>query len=130
MREPVRTARPALLLAAGAAALTLCAASEKLKTVSYVIRTDKLTAPVRLLHVSDLHSSCFGEGQRDLIALTEALAPDAVLMTGDIADNRIPNTAAFLYAAAVGASFPCFYVSGNHEIYSGRIDALKKRFAA
>ncbi len=116
------------LLAVGGVALgalTAVAVSERLKMVPYVIYTDKVTKPVRLLHISDLHSSAYGKKQSKLTELTEKIAPDAVLMTGDIADNRIPNANAFIYTRHVGERYPCFYVSGNHEFYTGRIDDIK-----
>jgi predicted MPP superfamily phosphohydrolase len=123
----------AALIAGGAAALaglTALAISEKPKIVPYVITTDKVTKPIRLLHVSDLHSSAYGKGQRKLIELTDAIAPDAILMTGDIADNRVPNHNAFTYTAAVGDRYPCFYVTGNHEFYTGCVEELRQILAA
>lgn len=123
----------AALITGGAAALAALAAaavSEKLKVASYVISTEKVKKPVRLLHVSDLHSSAYGKEQRKLIALTDAIAPDAILLTGDIADNRVPNDNAFAYTRAVGASYPCFYVTGNHEFYTGYAEELRQIFAS
>ncbi len=109
-------------------ALAATAFSEKPRLVPYVLHTDKVKNPVRLLHVSDLHSSGYGPEQAILVALTEELAPDAILMTGDIADNRVPNRNAFTYTRAVGKRYPCFYVTGNHERYTGHIDALRQIF--
>jgi predicted MPP superfamily phosphohydrolase len=120
-----------LALALGGAvigALGVLAVSEKLKVVTYDVMTNKVTKPIRLLHVSDLHSSVYGKNQRKLIELTESIGPDAILMTGDIADNRVPNTNAFLYTRHVGQKYPCFYVSGNHEFYTGRVEEIKTIF--
>ncbi len=120
----------ATLIGAGVmalAALIAVAVSEKPKVVSYVISTDKVTKPIRLLHISDLHSSPYGD---QLISLTEDLAPDAILMTGDIADNRVPNDHAFAYTKAVGERYPCFFVTGNHEFYSGHVATLRQTFSS
>ena len=62
--------------------------------------------------------------------LTHAIAPDAILMTGDIADNRVPTDNAFAYTKAIGAQYPCFYVTGNHEFYTGRIEKLRETFTS
>ena len=122
-----------LLLAGGAVAsaiLAVAAVSEAPKLVSYVIFTDKIRNPIRLLQVSDLHSSPYGKEQAALIALTDAATPDAILLTGDIADNRIPNHNAFAYTKDVGRRYPCYYVTGNHEFYTDRIDEIRRTFAS
>ncbi len=111
-------------------ALTALAVSEKIKIVPYVIRTDKVTSPIRLLHVSDLHSALYGKNQSQLIALTRQIDPDAILFTGDIAEERVSPYNAFLYTSAVGDKYPCFYVSGNHEYYTHRANNIKKAFSS
>ncbi len=129
----MKTAAIAALVAgsaAGLAGLTAIAVSEKPKIVPYVITTDKVTKPIRLLHISDLHSSIYGKGQHMLIDLTNAINPDAVLMTGDIADNRVSNEAAYGYTQAIGPRYPCFYVTGNHEFYTGHVDEIRKTFSS
>ena len=126
----MKTSTVALALGGVAlAALTAVAVSEQIKVVPYVIETDKVKKPIRLLHVSDLHASRYGKDQAKLIALTDEIAPDAILMTGDIADNRIPNDTTFSYTRYVGERYPCFYVSGNHEFYTKQIDEIKAIFA-
>ncbi len=110
-------------------ALSALAVSEKLKVTSYVVYTDKIQKPIRLLHISDLHSSAFGRDQSELIAVTSQISPDAILMTGDIADNRVPNTNAYAYTRYIGKRYPCFYVSGNHEFYTGHAGKIKRIFS-
>ncbi|MBQ4065775.1 MAG: metallophosphoesterase [Clostridia bacterium] len=111
-------------------ALAALAVSERIKIVPYVIHTNKVTSPVRLLHVSDLHSALYGRNQQDLLALTHQIAPDAILFTGDIAEERVSPYNAFLYTKAVGNEYPCFYVSGNHEYYTHRAMELKRAFSS
>lgn len=95
----------------------------------YLVATDKLTQPVRLAVLSDLHSCDYGEGQKDLLTAVKELEPDAVLFTGDIVDDRLPEENAFLVLSALGKQYPCFYVTGNHEYRSGRAEALKQKIS-
>ena len=115
--------------AAAAAVCGLCglaayAFSERLKIVHYTVKSRNAGGRTRFLHVSDLHGSDFGE---ELYRRTDELSPDAVMMTGDIADNRIPNEKAFALTEYIGKRFPAFYVSGNHEIYTHDADGIKNR---
>lgn len=121
----MRFSEKALLLLGGAA-LAAAAFREKLVLKTYPIRSPKISAPVKLLQISDLHSSLYGEKQSELISLTDKLAPDAILLTGDILDNRVPNVNALTYLKYVGKRYSCFYVSGNHEIYTGFLSEIKQ----
>ena len=91
--------------------------------------TNKIAAPVRLALVSDLHSTLYGENQDQLCAAIHAYRPHLVLMPGDIADHRLPHGGTRLLLARIAGDFPCFYVSGNHEQRTGRLDALKAMFS-
>lgn len=95
----------------------------------YTLETGKLTAPIRVVFLSDLHSCKHGEGQRELIDLVRAQEPDLVLLGGDWVDNdfdRRPPELAYTVAQALAEEYPTFYVSGNHEVWSGRSDDLKE----
>lgn len=119
-----------LTAAVGAAALAAVACSEKLTVRPYVLYSDKIKAPVRLLHVSDLHSAAYGKDGEMLRSLTERLFPDAVLLTGDILDNRVSNENALRYTRFLGDRYPTYYVSGNHEVYTCLLPAIKKKLAS
>lgn len=123
-----KTEKAWLLTAAlGTAALAAFACSEKITVRGYVLHSEKIKTPVRLLHVSDLHSAAYGKDGKLLPSLTEKLHPDAVLMTGDIVDNRISSEHALRYAHFVGSHYPTYYVSGNHEVYTCVLPAIKDK---
>ena len=65
----------------------------RLTVRTYRVETDKVTAPVRLAVLSDLHSCAYGAGQTELMNALEALAPqpDALLLAGDIVDDELPE---------------------------------------
>lgn len=108
---------------AGLCGLTAYALSLRVKITHYTVKSRKAGGKTRLLHVSDLHSSDFGE---ELCRAIDDISPDAVMLTGDIADNRIPNEKAFALTEYIGKSYPAFYVSGNHEIYTHDSDGIKE----
>ncbi|MBQ7125053.1 MAG: metallophosphoesterase [Clostridia bacterium] len=112
----------------GFAALVTFAVSEKLTVTEYTVKSSKIKNKMRLLHVSDLHSSSYGDDCSELIEKINELSPDAIMMTGDIADNRISNENAYSFVKYIGERYQCFFVSGNHEIYTGKADEIKDEF--
>lgn len=104
--------------------LTLIAPDERLILRTYTVVSPKLTAEVRLAVVTDFHSS---DNADDVVAMVASCAPDAVLMVGDMFDddtaNR-PTERTLSLMRQLSALYPCYYVSGNHEAWTGEMDAL------
>lgn len=104
--------------------LTLIALDERLILRSYTVVSPKLTAEVRLAVVTDFHSS---DNADDVAAMVASCAPDAVLLVGDLFDddtqNR-PTERTLSLMRQLSALYPCYYVSGNHEAWTGEMDAL------
>lgn len=104
--------------------LTLIALDERLILRTYTVASPKLTAEVRLAVVTDFHSS---DNADDVAAMVASCAPDAVLMVGDMFDddtaNR-PTERTLSLMRQLSAQYPCYYVSGNHEAWTGEMDAL------
>lgn len=104
--------------------LTLIALDERLILRTYTVASPKLTAEVRLAVVTDFHSS---DNADDVVAMVASCAPDAVLLVGDLFDddtqNRPPERTLSLMRQ-LSAQYPCYYVSGNHEAWTGEMDAL------
>ena len=117
-------------LAAGAvlAALAVWALWTGLVVRTYTLETAKLDQPVRLLLLTDLHSTVHGRDQRALIDLVRAQAPDAVLLSGDIADDEVPHRGTELLLEAVAGKYPCFYVTGNHEFWAEGTEEILEMF--
>jgi len=88
-----------------------------LKTVTYTVESQKLTAPVRIVVLSDLHCCDYGEGQRELLDAVIAASPDLVALPGDILDDTMPMAQGELVLQALAAAYPCYYVSGNHDVF-------------
>lgn len=104
--------------------LTLIALDERLILRTYTVASPKLTAEVRLAVVTDFHSS---DNADDVVTMVASCAPDAVLMVGDMFDddtqNR-PTERTLSLMRQLSALYPCYYVSGNHEAWTGEMDAL------
>ncbi len=116
----------AFLLLALAAVLILLpiALDDSIHTVCYTLTSAKITDPVRLALVTDYHSCDYGEGASELVSAIEAADPDALLLVGDIFDDVMPHDRAFEFTAIAAKRWPCFYVTGNHEIWSGEAEMI------
>lgn len=90
----------------------------------------KLTAPVRLVIAADLHSTLYGTNQQLLMRTLTQLAPDLILMPGDMADHQVPFEGAKSFFIQAAHLAPCFYVTGNHEFWTGKAAQLKRWLAA
>lgn len=122
------------LIAAGAALsgliFLMIACSQKLEITHYTVISEKVTGSVRLAVLADLHSTFYGKNQEELIRALRSCSPDAVLLVGDIADDQVPHEGTEVLLAAIGNVYPCFYVSGNHEYWSGEEGEIKKMIAS
>lgn len=86
---------------------------------SYVIDAKEISSNIRIALVTDLHSCRYGHEQENLIQAVNSLAPDLILLGGDIFDDELPDTNAELFLAGIAGQYPCYYVTGNHEYWSG-----------
>lgn len=121
MRKKHRWILPVLAILV---ALALIALDERLILRTYTVASPKLTAEVRLAVVTDFHSS---DNADDVAAMVASCVPDAVLLVGDLFDddtqNR-PTERTLSLMRQLSAQYPCYYVSGNHEAWTGEMDAL------
>lgn len=82
----------------------------------------------KILHLSDLHNKEFGKKQDFLLTKMEDINPDLIVITGDLIDSNRPNldSAMDLINEAINIA-PIYYVSGNHEAWSGLYEELKAK---
>ncbi len=105
-----------LLLAAGLL-FVVCGWDYRLKTVIYQVETTELTAPLRVVCITDLHCCNWGEDQRQLLDAVDAAAPDLVVLVGDILDHTMPLEQGYTVLKYLAANWPCYYVTGNHDAH-------------
>lgn len=124
--------RRKLLLGCLAAAVVvlLLALDNRLVVRRYTVESDKLTESVRLAIVSDLHSCAYGKEQKELLDAVAAEEPDLVLLPGDIVDDVLPEDNAWTVLEALAERWPCCYVTGNHEWWSGEAERICQEIEA
>lgn len=70
----------------------------------------------RILHISDLHNSCYGEGNQKLIRKIMKLSPDVIFYTGDMIDKQSPGKDYFrMLIEGIAYKYPAYFADGNHE---------------
>ena len=82
----------------------------------------------RIVQVSDLHNTEFGENNEKLLQMLRAAEPDIIAITGDLVDSRRTDLKVaidFLREAVKIA--PCYYVTGNHESRIEEFAELEKQ---
>ena len=92
---------------------------------TYTEATDKVSSSIRIAVITDLHDSTYGKEQKNLIKAIQKQTPDLILLVGDIADDDRPHDATEQLLSVIGAEYPCYYVTGNHEYWSGEADTIK-----
>lgn len=96
----------------------------------YTVKTDKLNSgeSFRLVLIADLHSHIYGDDQSELVSLIRKQEPDAILLVGDIADDKKPLTGVRLLLEGIREISPVYYVTGNHEFWLYSIEQTKDEF--
>ncbi|SHE55263.1 hypothetical protein SAMN02745784_01047 [Tissierella praeacuta DSM 18095] len=101
-----------------------------LVTRKYTVKTDKLLGnqSIRIVLISDLHSHIYGKNQSKIANKIKKQNPDIIALAGDIADDMVPIEGTELFLKAIKDIAPVFYVTGNHEIWTGEVDNIKEIF--
>lgn len=87
----------------------------------YTIMVPKLPIEFQgftILHLTDLHSKKYGDGQRHLIELINRQQFDVVAITGDLVDKSNPGIEPAIALVKGLQSKPIFFVPGNHEFWT------------
>ena len=90
-----------------------------LRIIRYEVKAEGLSHPIRIVLVTDLHACAYGRDQRKLLDAVEEQAPDILLLGGDIFDDKLPDEKAAVFLREISRKYPCYYVTGNHEYWSG-----------
>lgn len=80
----------------------------------------------KIVHISDLHNKKFARDQEYLLEKIRKVSPDMIVVTGDLIDRRkydLYSAMKFIDGAVEIA--PVYYVSGNHEAWSGEYENIK-----
>ncbi len=88
--------------------------------------TDNGPVGFRIALITDLHSCYYGNGQKSLINRIDREEPDIIVFSGDIFDDNLSDDNAKILFEDLVTKYPCYYVTGNHEYWSGRADSMKE----
>lgn len=104
----------------------------RLTVPHYQIESEKLSGGVRVALITDLHCCDYGQGQRELLDAVAAEEPNLVLLGGDIVDDdpSLPVENAYTVVKALAEQYPTYYVTGNHEFWSGQVEEIKETMAS
>src|SRR5262245_13897401 len=84
---------------------------------------------MRLAWATDIHLNFLSPAQaRSFYCKVGETAPDAVLLSGDIAEA--PSVERYLLEMAEHLQRPLYFVLGNHDFYGGSIQDVRARMAA
>lgn len=109
-------------------AILIAAFYTGLTVTEHTVYHEDIHHDVTIVFLSDLHSCAYGESQQTLIQRIHAQKPDLVLMAGDMADDVLPDIRVAELLAGIANQYPCYYVTGNHEFWSGRVEEQKELF--
>lgn len=105
--------------------------NETLHTTEFVVQSDKISSPVTIVQLSDLHEKSFGENNSRLFEEVQKLSPDIIVITGDMIFNsytKDPNlTYMENFAEQCVNIAPSFFITGNHDRYNEK--AVKNAFS-
>ncbi len=93
--------------------LGFCIPKWSIKLTEYEITSDKLTAPLRLVLLSDLHNADLGDRLPSVVAEQE---PDLILFVGDLVDmDRSDRDNALSILRELVTIAPVYVSMGNHD---------------
>ena len=88
-----------------------------LSSISYEVKADKIQKSIRLVQITDLHNSIFGDNNQNLLDLVAEQAPDLILITGDLLNfDESETDIATNLISGLGSIAPVYVSLGNHEV--------------
>jgi predicted MPP superfamily phosphohydrolase len=113
------------LAATGLGALAVRTALKRVALREHEVKLDRLPRALdgtSIVQMTDVHigPTIGGAFLTELVARTNALKPDLVVITGDLVDGPVAQLReAVAPIAALQARWGVYFVTGNHEYYSG-----------
>lgn len=97
----------------------------KVVITTQIIKDERIQENIRVLLLTDIHSCRYGKDQRELLDKIDASNPDIILLSGDIIDDKLPMDLGFWTIQQFSKDYPTYYVSGNHEAWTHKLDMIK-----
>lgn len=93
-----------------------------LVTVKYDLSFDNLPEQMegyKIVQITDFHCKEFGNKEDKLVNMVKNCEPDLIVLTGDFVDEKHTTENARYLLEGIKDIAPIYYVTGNHEFYSG-----------
>ena len=105
-----------LLIFVAGVCISLSTSAYTLMTTHYTLPSSTISS-LRILQLTDLHNSEFGEDNSRLVSAVRAQSPDLILLTGDLLNSNEQRTdvATDLITQLCDIA-PVYCSNGNHEI--------------
>ncbi len=103
-----------LCLAVPAGAAAAAGLPRNFDVTRYRILTPKVSRPIHIAMLADLHDNYYGRQMQVLVSLLKNEKPDLILMPGDMLHDHRDNRNSFCFLQQL-QEFPVFYSPGNHE---------------
>lgn len=99
--------------------------------IRYTVNSNKLPNSFdgfNIIHLSDVHGKVFRNENDKIINLIENAKPNIIVVTGDLIDRRRYNEEnALKIIDGLKDIAPIYYVTGNHEAWSGEFSSLESK---
>jgi len=112
------------------AVLAQIALYDGLTVKEYTVSSPLVTSPHTFAVVSDLHSTWYGEDQRELVGLVDQYAPEAVFMPGDFTQSGRTVEGSRALMEALSEKYPCFFTTGNHDRWSEHARDMREFYSS
>lgn len=100
-------------------------------TSDYTIQSNKLPSSFdgfNIVQLSDLHNKSFGKNQQRLVKKVNLAQPNIIVFTGDLIDaDKYDEGPSLLLMEKLVELAPVYYVTGNHEMWSGKFNQLEEK---
>jgi len=119
----------ASLIALGAPAVYMCAGLllfNRLTVTKYTLNSKKISRPIKIVLISDLHGYIFGENQSEIINVIKKQKPDMIMLAGDIFVEYRPYEGSFMLLEGIASICTCYFVAGNHEFLTEEVHGIKE----
>lgn len=119
MKKPIKRRILAVSLTAllFLSCVSLWQSLSEMTVTEYVLHSRKVTEPIRVVQLSDLHDNTLLINNDRLVDKVAELKPDLVLLTGDLLNFNSESDAPVLsFIKALSAVAPVYVSAGNHEI--------------
>lgn len=94
----------------------------------YKLRNSHINEGLKILFLSDLHNTLYGEKQQRLVSMIDKEKPDLIFFGGDIADEKSPYWPVETLLQRLENRYPMYYITGNHEYWMDNTEAIHQMF--